>query len=60
MRCIVCGRLVKDELHVYKTCCVNKLYVFCSEDCRKKWAGSWLRMQITTQRTSKTAKQVNY
>ncbi|MEM1553076.1 MAG: hypothetical protein QXH03_10485 [Candidatus Bathyarchaeia archaeon] len=29
-----------------KTCCVNKLYVFCSEECLRKWARNWLKRQI--------------
>ncbi|MFQ5762449.1 MAG: TRASH domain-containing protein [Candidatus Bathyarchaeia archaeon] len=44
-RCEVCGRLIAGQPVTRKTCCVNKLYVFCSEMCLRKWTQTWLRRQ---------------
>ncbi|MBS7247959.1 MAG: TRASH domain-containing protein [Candidatus Freyarchaeota archaeon] len=46
MRCQTCGQLIKGKPITRKTCCVNKLYVFCSESCMKKWSQNWLTRQI--------------
>jgi len=44
MKCQVCGRRSDNPL-TRKTCCVNKLYVFCSEACLQRWNRDWLRRQ---------------
>jgi len=44
MKCQMCGRR-SDNPITRKTCCVNKLYVFCSEACLQKWNRDWLRRQ---------------
>ncbi|MEM3090882.1 MAG: TRASH domain-containing protein [Candidatus Bathyarchaeia archaeon] len=46
MRCQVCGKIITGKPVMRKTCCVNKLYVFCSEECLRKWARNWLKRQI--------------
>ncbi len=33
---------------VRKTCCVNKLYVFCSNLCMQAWTRSWLGREGTS------------
>jgi hypothetical protein len=45
VRCQVCGRKAMNPV-TRKTCCVNKLYVFCSEKCLRRWKQNWLRRQI--------------
>jgi len=51
MRCEVCGRQIREKPLTRKTCCVNKLYVFCSEACLKNWSRRWLsnQEQVTRQ-----------
>jgi hypothetical protein len=44
MRCQVCGKR-SDNPVTRKTCCVNKLYVFCSEACLQRWNRDWLQRQ---------------
>jgi hypothetical protein len=44
IRCYVCNKY-SDNPIVRKTCCVNKLYVFCSEACLRSWYRKWLRRQ---------------
>ncbi|MFQ6085875.1 MAG: hypothetical protein ACE5OY_06410 [Candidatus Bathyarchaeia archaeon] len=46
MKCQVCGRLITGEYVSRKTCCVNKLYVFCSEKCLQEWTRAWMRNQM--------------
>ncbi|MEM2995567.1 MAG: TRASH domain-containing protein [Candidatus Bathyarchaeia archaeon] len=46
MRCQVCGKIITGKPVTRKTCCVNKLYVFCSEACLRKWNQNWLKRQI--------------
>ena len=43
-RCEICGKLV-DKPITRKTCCVNKLHIFCSEKCLQAWSRRWLRNQ---------------
>gem|GEM_PF-2087304 len=45
-RCIVCGRIVRDPSYIRKTCCVNKVYMFCSNECRNRWSSMWLKSQV--------------
>ncbi|MCP8310106.1 MAG: hypothetical protein L6N94_01215, partial [Candidatus Methylarchaceae archaeon HK01M] len=45
MRCQVCNRIISGKPITRHTCCVNKLYVFCSEACMKRWTQNWLRRQ---------------
>lgn len=45
MRCIVCGKVIRGKPIVRKTCCVNKLYVFCSWKCMKLWTQQWLKRE---------------
>ncbi|RLI21863.1 hypothetical protein DRO54_02570 [Candidatus Bathyarchaeota archaeon] len=46
LRCQVCGRIIRGKPITRKTCCINKLYVFCSEACMRKWVRQWLKRQI--------------
>ncbi|NIR88039.1 TRASH domain-containing protein [Candidatus Bathyarchaeota archaeon] len=46
MRCQVCGKVITGNPVTRKTCCVNKLYVFCSDACMRRWTRNWLRRQI--------------
>lgn len=57
MKCQVCGRR-SDTPVTRKTCCVNKLYVFCSEACLQKWNRDWLRRQEQI-KTKKTGQHVH-
>ncbi len=43
-RCEVCGRLTTNPI-LYKTCCMNKPVVFCSQACARKWISAWMRNQ---------------
>ncbi|MEM3078600.1 MAG: hypothetical protein QXR38_03795 [Nitrososphaerales archaeon] len=45
MRCQVCGRIISGKPVTRHTCCVNKLYIFCSEECMRRWAQDWLKRQ---------------
>ena len=35
LRCQVCGKVIREKPVTRKTCCVNSLYVFCSEALEK-------------------------
>ncbi|MFQ5711721.1 MAG: TRASH domain-containing protein [Candidatus Geothermarchaeales archaeon] len=48
MRCQVCGKIIAGNPIVRKTCCVNKLYVFCSTNCLKAWSRGWLKREGTS------------
>ncbi len=54
MKCQLCGRR-SDTPVTRKTCCVNKLYVFCSEACLQKWNRDWLRRQEQISTKAKSA-----
>ncbi len=43
-RCIVCGKLTSNPIF-YKTCCMNKAAIFCSQQCAQKWISQWIKNQ---------------
>lgn len=46
MRCEVCNKSITGEPLTRKTCCVNKLKIFCSKNCLQKWNRQWLKRQV--------------
>lgn len=50
-RCVVCGKLTTNPIF-YKTCCMNKPVVFCSNHCVRKWIMEWMRNQEQTLKTT--------
>ncbi len=44
-RCTNCGRVIRDNPIVVKTCCVNKPWVFCSRECYRQFVVNWTRNQ---------------
>ncbi len=45
LRCSNCGRIIIGQPIVVKTCCVNKPWVFCSEECYNEFLRRWVRNQ---------------
>lgn len=45
LRCSWCGKLIKDNPIIVKTCCNNKPWVFCSKQCYNNWVREWMRRQ---------------
>lgn len=45
-RCKACGRLITGKPLWRKTCCVNKLSMFCSKTCLDSWSRGWLKRQL--------------
>ncbi|MFP3311000.1 MAG: TRASH domain-containing protein [Caldivirga sp.] len=37
VRCTYCGRVISGQPIVVKTCCINRPWVFCSEECYNRF-----------------------
>ncbi|MCI2415286.1 MAG: TRASH domain-containing protein [Candidatus Aramenus sp.] len=55
-RCDWCGKIVRENPIVVKTCCNNKPWTFCSRECYSQWTREWMRRQ--EQRTGQRKKQL--
>ncbi len=44
-RCDNCGRIIRENPIVIKTCCVNKPWVFCSTQCLGQFTSKWMKNQ---------------
>lgn len=45
-RCKTCGKLISGKPLWRKTCCVNKVSMFCSKTCLDSWSRGWLKRQL--------------
>lgn len=45
LRCDNCGRVIAGEPIMVKTCCVNRPWVFCSEQCMRQFTSKWMMNQ---------------
>lgn len=45
VRCTYCGRVISGQPIVVKTYCINRPWVFCSEECYNRFLRQWLRNQ---------------
>ncbi|MGC9153456.1 MAG: TRASH domain-containing protein [Vulcanisaeta sp.] len=43
LRCSNCGKIIIRQPIVVKTCCVNKPWVFCSEQCYDDFLRKWIK-----------------
>lgn len=44
-RCQICGKMIHKDAIQFKTCCMNKPVVLCSQRCMRIWETRWLRQQ---------------
>ncbi|MBN1215761.1 MAG: hypothetical protein JXA99_10030 [Candidatus Lokiarchaeota archaeon] len=47
MRCNGCNKIIIGDPITRKTCCINKLKNFCSNNCLQKWNQQWLKRQVS-------------
>jgi len=45
LRCSTCGKLVTGKPIMVKTCCANKPWTFCSQNCYEIWKRNWIKQQ---------------
>ena len=46
LRCTNCGRILRGDSIIVKTCCVNSSpWAFCSKECYKQFMMKWVRNQ---------------
>ncbi len=46
IRCTGCGRILRGQPVIVKTCCINSTpWVFCSKECYKSFMMRWVRNQ---------------
>ncbi len=57
-RCTNCGRVIRGNPIVVKTCCVNKPWVFCSRECYRQFVVSWTRNQDAARSGGKLRKAI--